>query len=47
MNLSELKAYAYDTIAQIQYLQKQLNDINQKIAEEAKKPQEMKEEASA
>jgi len=31
MNITELKAKAYDTLAQIEYLQKQLQEINQQI----------------
>ena len=37
MTLVELKASAYDCLAQIEYLQKQLQEINQKIAEEIQK----------
>jgi hypothetical protein len=37
MTLIELKASAYDCLAQIEYLQKQLQEINQKIAEELQK----------
>jgi uncharacterized protein involved in exopolysaccharide biosynthesis len=37
MTLIELKAQAYDCLAQIEYLQKQLQEINQKIAEELQK----------
>jgi hypothetical protein len=37
MTLIELKAAAYDYLAQIEYLQKQLQEINQKIAEELQK----------
>jgi prefoldin subunit 5 len=33
MDIKELKASAYDCLAQIEYLQKQLAEINQKIAE--------------
>jgi hypothetical protein len=33
MTLIELKASAYDCLAQIEYLQKQLQEINQKIAQ--------------
>lgn len=40
MTILELKAQAYDTLAQIQYLQKQLEEINQKIAEESMKQNE-------
>lgn len=32
MNTTELKAKAYDCLAQIEYLQKQLQEINQQIA---------------
>lgn len=32
MNITELKAKAYDTLAQIEYLQKQLQEINKQIA---------------
>jgi hypothetical protein len=37
MTLVELKASAYDCLAQIEYLQKQLQEVNQKIAEELQK----------
>ena len=37
MNLIELKASAYDCLAQIEYLQKQLQEVNQKIAEKLQK----------
>ena len=37
MTLIELKAAAYDALAQIEYLQKQLQEINQKIGEEIQK----------
>jgi hypothetical protein len=37
MTLVEMKASAYDCLAQIEYLQKQLQEINQKIAEELQK----------
>ena len=37
MNLTELKAQAYDILAQIEYLQKQLQEINAKIGEELQK----------
>jgi hypothetical protein len=37
MNLVELKAQAYDIIAQIEYLQKQLQETNAKIGEELQK----------
>ena len=40
MTILELKASAYDTLAQIQFLQKQLEEINQKIAEESMKQKE-------
>lgn len=32
MNLTELKAKCYDILAQIEYLQKQLQETNQEIA---------------
>jgi hypothetical protein len=37
MTIVELKASAYDCLAQIEYLQKQLQEVNQKIAEELQK----------
>jgi hypothetical protein len=37
MTLIELKAKAYDILAQIEYLQKQLQETNQAIGEELKK----------
>jgi hypothetical protein len=37
MDLITLKASAYDILAQIEYLQKQLQEINQKIGEELQK----------
>jgi uncharacterized protein involved in exopolysaccharide biosynthesis len=37
MNLTDLKAKAYDLLAQLEYLQKQLQEVNQQIAEEMKK----------
>lgn len=37
MNLTELKAQAYDILAQIEYLQKKLQETNQQISEELKK----------
>ena len=40
MNLTELKAQAYDTLAQIEFLQRKLQEINQQIAEELKKEEE-------
>lgn len=36
MTLIELKASAYDCLAQIEYLQKQLQEINAKINEKLK-----------
>jgi uncharacterized protein involved in exopolysaccharide biosynthesis len=35
--LTDLKAKAYDLLAQLEYLQKQLQEVNQQIAEEMKK----------
>jgi len=37
MDLITLKASAYDILAQIEYLQKQLQEVNQKIGEEIEK----------
>ena len=37
MNLTELKAQAYDILAQIEYLQKQLQETNAKIGEKLQK----------
>jgi hypothetical protein len=37
MTLIELKAAAYDLLAQIEYLQKQLQETNAKIGEELQK----------
>ena len=39
MTLTELKAKAYDTLAQIEYLQKQLQELNQEIAKELQNEQ--------
>ena len=36
MNSTKLKSDAYDTLAQIEYLQKKLQDLNQQIAEALK-----------
>jgi hypothetical protein len=33
MDIKELKAQAYDLLAQMEYIQKQLAETNQKIAE--------------
>lgn len=40
MNLIELKAAAYDILANLEHLQKQLQEVNQKINEELQKPKE-------
>jgi hypothetical protein len=40
MTIVEMKAAAYDLLAQLEYLQKQLQEINQKIAEELNKSKE-------
>lgn len=40
MTLTELKAAAYDTLANIEYLQKKLAEINQQIAEQMQKDDE-------
>jgi uncharacterized protein involved in exopolysaccharide biosynthesis len=37
MTLIEMKASAYDLLAQIQHLEKQLQEVNQKISEELQK----------
>jgi hypothetical protein len=37
MTLLELKASAYDLLANLEYIQKQLQEVNQKIAEELQK----------
>lgn len=39
MDLTTLKAKAYDLLANIEYLQKQLAETNQQIAEEMNKQQ--------
>lgn len=40
MTLVDLKAKAYDILAQIEYLQKQLQDTNQAIAAQMEKENE-------
>jgi len=37
MDIKELKSQAYDILAQLEYLQKQLAETNQKIAEAMQK----------
>jgi hypothetical protein len=37
MTIVELKASAYDLLANLEYIQKQLQEVNQKIAEELQK----------
>jgi len=37
MTLVEMKAAAYDLLANLEYIQKQLQEVNQKIAEELQK----------
>jgi hypothetical protein len=37
MSITELKAKAYDILSHLEYLQKQLQEVNQQIAEEMKK----------
>ena len=39
MTLTELKAQAYDILAQIEFLQKKLQETNQAIAEKIKEEQ--------
>lgn len=43
MDIKELKAQAYDILAQLEYLQKQLAETNQKIAELMQDANEVKE----
>lgn len=43
MNLTELKAQAYDILAQIEYLQKKLQETNQAIGEKIKQESETQE----
>ena len=40
MTLVEMKAAAYDLLANLEYIQKQLQEVNQKIAEELQKEKE-------
>jgi hypothetical protein len=40
MDIKELKAQAYDLLAQMEYIQKQLAETNQKIAEAMNKDAE-------
>ena len=40
MTIIELKAKAYDILSNLEYLQKQLQEVNQKIAEELQKEKE-------
>jgi len=42
MNLTELKAAAYDALVNVEYWQRKLQEINQQIAEESKKQEEEK-----
>jgi hypothetical protein len=39
-NVTELKAQAYDLLANIEFLQSKLREVNMTIAEETKKQQE-------
>ena len=41
MTLVELKSQAYDILAQIEYLQKKLQETNQAIGEKLKQEQEV------
>lgn len=43
MTLIELKSSAYDILAQIEYLQKKLQETNQAIGEKIKQEQETQE----
>jgi hypothetical protein len=47
MTILELKGAAYDTLAQIQHLQKQLEEINRMIAEESMKQKEQENQSPA
>lgn len=47
MTVLELKGAAYDTLAQIQHLQKQLEEINRMIAEESMKQKEQEPQSPA
>jgi len=40
MDLISLKAQAYDILSNLEYFQKQLQEVNQKIAEELQKEKE-------
>jgi hypothetical protein len=40
MNLTELKAAAYDALANIEFWQRKLQEINQQIAEEVNKKED-------
>lgn len=42
-SIEKLKSLAYDTLAQIEYLQKRLVQLNQSIAEKTKESQKRKE----
>ena len=44
MNVVELKAKAYDILANIEYLQGELRKVNRQIAEASVKPEEVKSE---
>jgi hypothetical protein len=40
MNLTELKAQAYDILAQIEFLQRKLQETNQQIGEASKEQED-------
>lgn len=42
MNITDLKAKAYDLLAQLEYIQKQLQETNAKIGEEMQKENDEK-----
>lgn len=42
MNITELKSHAYDLLAQLEYIQKQLQETNAKIGEEMQKENDEK-----
>lgn len=46
MNVTELKAKAYDLLANIEYLQKQLVEVNQQIAEQMQKDENASSDSS-
>lgn len=47
MTIVELKAQAYDILAQIEYLQKKLQETNQAISDESMKLREQEDQSPA